>query len=375
MKRRLKGDPAQPFFDLMPPQMADLTKGEGPELVRRLGVETIREITRSILCGGNLRDSTESLTRKRIALTNAATLVTFIRGRKADSHFTERLAKIACDGLGVKREKWERWALLWILGLNDKAVQNVIRDDDNFLKEYATQYALSQKDAATMCGKEYGDLCGSIGLGSNEKTSLDWNFVLQLLATVGAQTLTIRGSEKSTYGKLFEKLVLGSLLHILGFRHIDKKDIASNADVSNCFWLSSRKDKRESDATLLIERGHGVRFDIGFIGRGNPEISLDKVSRFEREAEFGKTKWYMATIIIVDTIGEGSRIQELARKIDGVIIQMSMGTWPQLVAKELARKVGYKSNLCNMKRAELEAYISAKMKDISPEHFIGDAIA
>ena len=38
-------------------------------------------------------------------------------------------------------------------------------------------------------------------------------------------------------------------------------------------------------ASALIKAGHGVRFDIGFIGRRNPEISLDEVSRFERETK------------------------------------------------------------------------------------------
>jgi len=368
MKREMKDDPARPIFNTIPAQMVDLTKGKGPELVKRLGVETIREITLKILCGGNLRDSTEALTRRKIALINAATLVTFIRGGKADSGFARQAAKLACAGLAAKREKWERWVLQWLIGLNDKAFQNVLRDDKGILQEYAEQFAHSQDEVAEICGKEYGQLSGSMGLGGEGKTPIDWRFVLQLLSTVGAQTLTIRGSDKSTHGKLFERLVLGSLLHVLGFRHVLEKDIG--ADLTKCFWLTSRKEKRESDATLMMEPGRGVRFDIGFIGRGNPEISLDKVSRFERESEFGKRKFYMATIIIVDRIGERSRIRELAQKIDGVIIQMSMGTWPQQVAKELARRVGYKNRICDMSRSDLESYISDKIKDAPLEQFL-----
>src|SRR5690606_14779641 len=103
---------------------------------------------------------------------------------------------------------------------------------------------------------------------------INWLFMIYLLNTIGSQTLTIRGSDKSTYGKLFEKLVLGSLLHVMGF------DFQKSGELENpnrVFWLSSNDDDRESDATLLYEAGKGVRFDIGFIGRGNTEISLDKV--------------------------------------------------------------------------------------------------
>ena len=109
---------------------------------------------------------------------------------------------------------------------------------------------------------------------------IDWDTILQIMTSIGAQTLAIRGSEKSTYGKLYERLILGVLLEILGFKLVNRENIKNPKKV---FWLSSRDEKRESDATLLFEAGKGVRFDIGFIGRGNPEISLDKVSRFERE--------------------------------------------------------------------------------------------
>ncbi len=52
--------------------------------------------------------------------------------------------------------------------------------------------------------------------GQNKKAKLGWCLLAYLLNTIGAETLTIRGSAKSSYGKLFEKLVLGFLLHILG---------------------------------------------------------------------------------------------------------------------------------------------------------------
>ena len=173
-----------------------------------------------------------------------------------------------------------------------------------------------------------------------------------LLNTIGAQTLAIRGSEKSAYGKLFEKLVLGALLCLLGFKYVTPPP----EEFKGVFWLSSREQKRESDATLLYDKGKGVRFDIGFIGRGNPEISLDKVTRFEREISFGRSShFYMATIILVDRIGKNSRIEQLAQVIGGNIVQMSASYWPQQVARVLHEALGFEHELVD--KAPLEEFI------------------
>ena len=102
-----------------------------------------------------------------------------------------------------------------------------------------------------------------------------------------------------------KNLYLVHLLTILGFELIDpKKSTKSN----KVFWLSQRETKEKVMQHLLFKPGIGVRFDIGFIGPGNTEISFDKVSRFEREMDFGRKLHFMSTIVLVDRIGEGSRI-------------------------------------------------------------------
>jgi len=110
------------------------------------------------------------------------------------------------------------------------------------------------------------------------------------------------------------------VLQILGFKHVTFPPKRTN----RVFWLTDRLGSRESDATALCSPGQAVRFDIGFIGRGNPEISRDKVSRFERQLEVGKPRYYCGTFVIVDRIGERSRLVEQAKLINGTVIQMSM---------------------------------------------------
>ena len=265
--------------DLISPADLDLLSASGSQLVKQIGLDVVRGVVMDILTGKNLRDSTEALTRRRIATLNLATMELFIKGSANSEEFVNQLPKIATDILAKGNlSKAERWLAQWILGLTDKAFQNVLRDDPKAIAEYRDRYIQICDEVIAARKTEKGFLQGEIIINGKQKAEINWLWMTYLLNTIGAQTLAIRGSEKSAYGKLFEKLVLGSLLHILGFKHIAPPP----QEYEKVFWLSSRNEKRESDATLLYELGQGVRFDIGFIGRGNPEISLDKVTRFER---------------------------------------------------------------------------------------------
>ena len=340
----------------------NLLDASGPELVIRLGMDAVRAAVFDVLSGRNLRDSTEMLTRRRLAALNAATVALFLKGTEIRPDFVEQLPAIAARILERGRlSKSERWVAQWALGLTGKASQNVLRDDASLLTEYREHYVSTCEEVIRESVAEFGSLGGEIHLGDELMANLSWKFMVYLLGTVGAQTLTIRGSEKSIYGKLFERLVLGSLLHILGFRFTGSD---GPKRFEREFWLASRGERRESDATALWQAGQGVRFDIGFIGRGNPEISLDKVTRFAREVELGRSKWYMATIIIVDRIGRGSRIKDLAREVDGDIVQMSMTYWPQDVAQILNHKMGFQHPLVDMHRSEISAYLKEAMRHV-----------
>jgi hypothetical protein len=113
-----------------------------------------------------------------------------------------------------------------------------------------------------------------------------------------------------------------------------------------------------------------VRFDIGFIGRGNPEISLDKVTRFQQAEVLGGESFYMATIIIVDRIGSNSRIVEMAQTAHGTIIQMSATYWPQEVARLLHSTFGFEHELINMDQVNIGDYLKRKLQDIPLESFM-----
>lgn len=356
------------FSELLSETDLALLSASGSQLVEKIGLGVVRGVVFDVLTGKNLRDSTELLTRRRIAALNLAITELFLKGSSLSSDFVGQLPELATDFLTKKNvPKTERWLSQWVLGLTDKAFQNVLRDNPTALSSYREQYIQICSEVISERKLQTGDLQGELVLGSCYKVQINWMWLTYLLNAIGAQTLAIRGSEKAAYGKLFEKLVLGSLLHILGFKHVTPPPDNFNG----VFWLSSRAERRESDATLLYEIGKGVRFDIGFIGRGNPEISLDKVSRFEREISLGRSKFYMATVILVDRIGANSRIERMAEELQGTIVQMSSGYWPRQVAQVLNKTLGLKHPLAQMDDEQTENYLKSAILDVPLGEFIG----
>ena len=356
------------FIDLISEDALELLTASGPKLVEKIGIDIIRGVVLDVLTGRNLRDSTERLTRKRIAMLNLSLLEMFIKGASERHNFIEELPSFASKRLCTKSIcKEERWIAQWMLGLTDKAFQNVLMDDRMNVTRYVEEYKRTCQEVVDKFKETRGDLVGTLSINSNTKAEINLLFITYLLNTIGSETLTIRGSEKSAYGKLFEKLILGSLLSILGFKFVDRENPSG---LKKVFWLAQQGERRESDATLLYKAGKGVRFDIGFIGRGNPEISLDKVTRFEREIELQEQKWYLATIIIVDRIGKKSRIEALANKIGGTIIQMSMSYWPKQVATELSNTIGYSHELVRMPDDKIDDYLKETIRKVPLETFL-----
>ena len=355
--------------DLLDSSALKLLSVSGSKLVQQIGWDVVQSVVLNILRGHNLRDSTEALTRWRIAALNLATLGLFLKGSSQSNNFIADLPALSQEILSSKRiGKTERWLAQWMLGLTDKAFQNVLRDESKALDNYREHYTRTCRNVIEAYTKELGELRGQIQLSNNLQAQINWLWMTYLLNAIGAQTLAIRGSEKSAYGKLFEKLVLGSLLHVFGFKHILPPPQEESAGV---FWLSSRGKRRESDATLLYEPGKSVRFDIGFIGRGNPEISLDKVTRFEREISLGHSTHYMTTIILVDRIGANSRIQDLAQKVGGTIIQMSASYWPKQVARVLQQSLGFKHPILDMDDCKIDGFLEEQMPSVPLHNFVG----
>lgn len=351
------------------------SKNSNFTVIDRLGDAVIRNVVKSILCGGNLRDLTEAMTRKRILSSNAALLVMYFRLLRERQDIETELTRLVDAELALptKRVSAEKKDLLLsLIGMTRKGWDNIVRRELG-KTAYLQKLDQSLKELERDICEEYGTFEAQLDIGG-EKRTLPTISLLRCMMAIGSQTLAIRGSEKSIYGKLFERLILGSVLTILGFRKIDRSDFS---DTSMVFWLSDPKNKRECDATAIITPGLCVRFDIGFIGRGNPEISLDKVTRYDHfldlESKSGrKSRASSHTIIIVDTIGEGSRVREMAAEIGGAVIQMNSSFWVKELADTIERIYprNFKNPLKSISQRDSLPFIGYGIASVPFEHFL-----
>jgi hypothetical protein len=354
--------------EYVPEKGFSLAKYSGKEFVEKLGNDAVKNAIKKILIGGNVRDITEPLTRERLFYTYATILLTILNANEKEDDLFKNISKLIHRDNLTKLSAQEKSYINWFVGLTGKSIQNVIRDNPSNLLRFIDDFGKHCDRIVENIKNEFGDISGFIKF-KNTELPIKWKSMIYVFTAVGTSTLAIRGSEKSLYGKLFEKLILGSMLEVLGFEYVDKDKSKKN---KNVFWLSSQNDDtRESDATILLELGSAVRIDIGFIGRGNPEIALDKVSRFEREFELNGIHYYSSTIVIVDTIGERSKIVELARRIKGHIIQMNMSNWLKDISDILFEEFGYESPINNIESNErIFSIIEHRLSSIKFNKFI-----
>lgn len=329
------------------------------------GTQGIKNIVKDILIGKNVRDYTEFNTQKRLVNSYAALLELYI------NHLGEKTGKIGEYANYVMQDYVEasndekRKLDLWLLGLTGKGLDNITRDN---LVDYQVAFTDSMNEIVDGLEKNYGPVTGMIEM-NRRRLPLSWNTLALLFMSVGAQTLTIRGSEKSTNGKMFEKLILGSLLTILGFQYLKKPPVKLKKE-DKVFWLSHMdENEREIDATFVFQ-GKAVNIDIGFIGKGNPEITLDKVTRFHAYKNIGGIPHNMTTMIIVDTVAEKSDLINKANKVNGYVFQMKNSDWTIQFAKVLCNVMKIHHELADKKSSDLEQYFKEKLKAIEIQKFI-----
>jgi hypothetical protein len=361
-----------PLTEFFPESGRVLLTGTGREFIQRIGVEATRQVILNVLMGENIRKQTEPLTQQRIAQMSSAMLMLFARGHVHGKDFSGQLSNSAVEQLTLtpRGDKSNVWLAQWLLGLTGKSVQNVLRSNATELQTYVTAFEQTIRKAAEASEQEYGKLHMTLGFVENQRgvqAELNWGDIIHLTTAIGSLTLTLRGSDKSTYGKLFERLILGSVLSILGFEQIESDATSKNHKV---FWLSDSRADRECDATVLLQPGKVIRFDIGFIGPGNSEISKDKLSRYARSIEIGERSFSSQTFIIVDRLPETSKTHEAASKIGAEIVQMSMQYWPRELAQRLENRLGHKHPLSKMPEAQIHSYLQEQLAQIQIENFL-----
>lgn len=361
--------------DLYPEKGRVVLTANGKEFVERIGVETAKRVILAVLCGENIRAQTEPLTRRRVAIATGAMVSLFAKGWTENGDFTQMLSSLALEQMDntPQSKKEIFWPAQWLIGLTGKGIQNVLRSNIELRQSYIQDFEAAVEEAAKRCQQDFGNISMDLGYMVDGKLKknikpLAWKDIIRLSTAIGAATLTIRGSEKSTYGKLFERLILGSVLSILGFQHVEN---SQSRKLEKVFWLSDNSDVRECDATIRLRPGKLARFDIGFIGKGNPEIMKDKLTRYSSEIEQNGRTNLSQTFIIVDRMPETTKTAEMTNKSGTEIIQMSMQFWASELAIRLKNRLGYSAKILSVPEDRLRNYIERKLRSIPILNFLG----
>ena len=165
---------ANSLCDLMSPDALKLLSASGKDMVQQIGLDVVRGVVLDVLTGRNLRDSTEMLTRHRIATLNLAMVNLFLTGESTCGDFMERLPYLATEMLSRRGlNKSERWLAQWVLGLTDKGFQNVLRDDTNSLEDYRDRYVHACQEVIANQIEHYGNLSGELALGTAIKAQIN----------------------------------------------------------------------------------------------------------------------------------------------------------------------------------------------------------
>lgn len=121
---------------------------------------------------------------------------------------------------------------------------------------------------------------------------------------------------------------------------------------------------------MRISGGKLARFDTGFIGPGNSEISKDKLTRYAREAEAAGGVHRSVTFIVVDRLPATSKTQKAAERLQAEIIQMSMQYWPRELAQRLGKRMGLKHPLQSLPDREMHRYLAERLATIPVQEFL-----
>ncbi len=351
-----------------PASAIPLLVSRGEDLIDSLGLEALRDVVEGVLLGENIRSATEHLTRRRTGLVCNAMYRMYVSIAQSGISPDELIDLAYAQYLRTDNSLEEKIVLRWMLGLTQKQVQNVLRSDLQNWERYIRTLHESIDGIKITSTLDYGE--NQSFYPGKPQIALTWEWQSLLGMAIGSGTLAIRGSEKSIYGKFFEKLILGSVLSVLGFS-LSEKDIPKD----KIFWLSSRSDKRESDATLIHTIGVGVRFDIGFIGVGNSEITLDKASRFAKMEEISGIPHELYTVIIVDRVGKNSRVIQQAKEINSSVIQMSHEDWAFQLGEILEKVLpNYSSPISRIGKKSMASQIEAGVKKAPLESILKLAI-
>ena len=284
----------------------------GSSIIDEMSADEFRTMLIECLTGRNPRIHTENWAQSRVfhgVFTGIQEM--YAKGKKTDAKFISEAPTRASHFLYEHHTKVNRLIkddiLLcqWICNLTSKGWDNILQANPKNLMQWGNSVLESIQWV------EHGDL--------------ETNVVNM---TIYNASLAKKGGLKSAMGNLFEPLLLFTSLKACGIEFVDSTRYKSYR--GSCFTLDVTEG-RQADAQIRtgITNPSKVDIDIGFIGKGNPEIIADKTQRFGN-LEGGGQKPLEGTIIIVSAVPETDRAQLVVRQatiLGAKVVTMSGCNW------------------------------------------------
>lgn len=251
----------------------------------------IREIVFSLMTGKNYRLIPEDCVRERLFIYSSWLLEIAFAAKKLWGDGWRNKLIIFIFENKQKSEELDDFRM-WLIGLTHKTAVNLdIRSDKDVENTLSDLISLSSEIIEDSLWTD-----GAVSLkltNGSQNIELTKEESVWLLQVSGALTLTIRGSNKASYGKKLEHSFLRASLEILGL------------ELNKDYWMNIQRDKevgREADAEIKTRRGR-IRVDMGLIGTGNQEVTEDKLGRVGRNG-----------IVIGDKLGDKSKVGKTANE-------------------------------------------------------------
>ena len=312
------------FINLFPKNRIHLLGSiNGSSIFAEMTQLEFKSMIMDCLTGENPRIKTESWAQSKVFHGVFSGLEEmFLMGKEQDPAFIRNAPKRAAEALynhyqrKVKMSSADVILCQWICNLTKKGYDNILQGNPQLLMEWASSLTESVNNIP------YGDV------ESHIKNIAIYN-----------ASIAKKGGLKSAFGNLFEHLLLFSSLSSLGLRYCPSHELKAAAGPAFSLDIN---EGRQCDARIhtgLVQPGK-IDIDIGFIGKGNPEIIADKTQRFGNILGGGE-KPLEHTIIIVSAIPKDAQlVVRQASLLGAKVITMSGNNWLYELYDHFTNEVG-----------------------------------
>lgn len=137
-----------------------------------------------------------------------------------------------------------------------------------------------------------------------------------------AGSLSKKGGLKSMMGNLLEDPVLFAALKLCGLEFCGRNSVLEENGQFTLDLRAAGEHHRQADAAVMISESL-IYFDIGWVSDSNPELTADKLQRFQNLSQ----NEYANTIVIISQAAEGGEVRRIAAETNATLIVMGGNAW------------------------------------------------